>query len=125
MTDPEYREGPSEPVWWTLLAIIVIGFLVLLLTGCGKKPPVLQPQVIEIIKTVEVKVPVAVERKSPAELLAPIKAPLPVFVAPSDPAATSALTAEGERNLLALLLDLLGRIEAWRTWALQPAERQP
>ena len=70
------------------------------------------------LETVEVKVPVAVRAAPPAELTAPLAVdPLPAFVAPSDPAATSALTAAAERDLQQLLLELLTRLRAWAAWA--------
>ena len=69
-------------------------------------------------ETVEVKVPVAARAAPPAELTAPLAVdPLPIFVAPADPRATSALTADGERNLQNLLLELLTRLRAWTAWA--------
>ena len=69
-------------------------------------------------ETVEVKVPVAVRAAPPAELTAPLATdPLPAFVAPTDPAATSALTAAAERDLQQLLLELLTRLRAWAAWA--------
>lgn len=94
----------------------VVIALALLAVGCGaKKPP--EQVIVKQIETVTVKEPVLVQRVPPDALLAPIKPPLPVFVAPSDPAASSALTGEGERFLLALIEELLQRIEAWRAWA--------
>jgi hypothetical protein len=89
--------------------------LCVLLAGCGAKAP--PPQIIREVQTVEVKVPVTVQRKPPAELLAPLQPPLPQFVEPANPEASSALTAEGERLLRGLIEELLTRIEAWRTWA--------
>ena len=89
----------------------------LVLTGCGRKAP---PQVlppIRIVETVEVKVPVPVRVPPPAELLALVRPPLPAFVIPTDPGASSALTVEGERLLRALIEDLLTRIAAWEAWA--------
>jgi len=69
-------------------------------------------------ETIEVKVPVAVRAAPPPELTAPLAVdPLPVFVAPTDPAATSALTAAAERDLQQLLLELLTRLRAWAAWA--------
>lgn len=69
------------------------------------------------LEPVRVSVPVAVRREPPPELLAPYRAQaLPVFVLPSDPNASSALTPEGERQLRALLSDLMARDEAWRAW---------
>lgn len=66
---------------------------------------------------VEVKVPVPVKARAPDELRQPVKTgPLPVFVAPADPKATSALTPEGEKRLKRLLLELQTRIRAWEAW---------
>lgn len=81
----------------------------LLLSACASEPRT-------EIRFVEV--PVYVEREPPAELVEPY-APdaLPVFVSPDDPAATSALTPDGERSLKLLLHDLLTRDRAWRAWA--------
>lgn len=64
--------------------------------------------------------PGAGDRVPPAELLAPLTPPLPTVVPPQDPAASSALTAEGERLLRALLAELLTRIAAWEAWAHDP-----
>jgi len=93
--------------------------LTVLLCGCGARtvPP---PQIVKMVETVEVKVPVPVVRVPPPELLAPLHPPLPLFVAPESPDASSALTAEGERLLRGLIEELLTRIEAWRTWAQEP-----
>lgn len=89
--------------------------LCLFAVSCGKKAPAVHPP--PEIRTVTVEVPTIVKATPPPELLAAIKPPLPVFVSPLDPDATSALTAEGERLLRALLEDLLGRIRAWEVWA--------
>lgn len=96
---------------------LIVAFAVcVLVAGCGAKtvPP---PQIIREVQTVEVKVPVQVQRTPPAELLAPLQPPLPVFVEPSNPEASSALTAEGERLLRGMIEELLTRITAWKTWA--------
>lgn len=94
------------------LVVLMLGAL---LAGCGAKQ--LPPQIVREVQTVEIKVPVPVVRTPPAELLAPLKPPLPVFIAPASADASSALTAEGERLLRALIEDLLTRIEAWKAWA--------
>lgn len=93
---------------------VTLVFVVTAACGGKKVPP---PTVVRIVETVEVKVPVPVRVDPPVELLAPLRPALPVFVEPSDPAASSALTTEGERLLRGLIQDLLNRIEAWRTWA--------
>lgn len=97
---------------------LILLCLGLCLVGCGhKKPPVLVPPKVE---TVTVEVPVVVKVKPPAELLSAVTPPLPVFVAPSDPQASSALTVEGERMLRGMIEDLLARIRAWEAWAKEP-----
>ena len=83
----------------------------LLLAGCASTPEV-------VVRTVTVEVPVQVRVEAPAELLAPYRpAMLPVFVQPGDPKASSALTADGEKALRAIIEDLTARDAAWRAWA--------
>lgn len=66
----------------------------------------------------EVRVPVYTHAAPPTELLAPLEiANAQVFISPTDPQATSALTLDGERAIKHLLLQLLTRIRAWETWA--------
>lgn len=81
-------------------------------TACTQTLP---PRVIT--RTVEVRVPVAVERAAPAALLAPIAHRPPTFIAPTDPAATSALSAEQEGVLRDWIAELIARDRAWRAWA--------
>ena len=88
---------------WAAIAVLVV---VLLLAGCASVSR----------ETDEVKVPVPVKAMPPAELTVPLATRPPVFVAPADPKATSALTAEGERTLKVLLLELLTRVRAWEAW---------
>jgi hypothetical protein len=103
-----------------LAAMFVLwALLILAFVGCGAKQ-IPAPTIVREVVTVEVKVPVLVERVPPSALLEPVTAPLPVFVAPSDPKASSALTPENERLLLALIEDLLARIAAWKAWATAP-----
>lgn len=97
--------------------------LCLLTAGCGAKH--VPPQIVRVVETVEVKVPTLVQRVPPPELLVPLKPPLPLFVSPESPEASSALTAEGERLLRGLIEELLTRIEAWQTWAQTPEPRAP
>jgi len=102
-----------------MAGLVVLLALTLGLAACGGKkiPP---PTVVRIVETVEVKIPVVEARVPPPELLVPLTPPLPLFVAPGDSEASSALTAEGERLLRGLIEELLGRIEAWRAWAQEP-----
>lgn len=97
--------------------LAVLALLASFVSGCGKKPPVLAPQTIEVVRTVTVDRPVPFRVQAPPELLQPLKVPIPVFVAPSDPQASSALTVENERLLRALIESLLGQIRAWQVWA--------
>lgn len=83
----------------------------------GKAPPVVQPPRVEVVT---VKEPVPFRVPPPAELLAPFTFPLPVFISPFDPKATSALDAEGERFWRGVIEELLQRIEAWKAWASAP-----
>ena len=84
---------------------------VLLLAGCASTPET-------VVRTVRVEVPVKVKVEAPAELLTPYRPDrLPVFVQPADPTASSALTAEGEKALRAIIEDLAARDAAWRAWA--------
>lgn len=97
-----------------IAAVGALPLLVLAAAACGGKKPVVQPPtVVEVLKPIEVKVPVPVIVLAPEELLSPITAPKPVFVAPSDPSASSALTVEGERLLRALLTEYAERLRAW------------
>lgn len=101
--------------------LVVLAFLAaMFLVSCGKKPPILQPDPVTVYQTVETKVPVPVKALPPAELLASHPFLIPVFVAPSDPLASSALTAEGERLLRGLIEDLYALIDAWKAWATAP-----
>ncbi len=97
----------------------VIAILALLLAGCGSTPT--REPVCEV-EIVEVKVPVPVRAEPPAELMGPLVLddPLPVWLAPSAPGATSALDGEGEIRLRMIIHRLLGEIEAWLEWATTP-----
>ena len=82
-----------------------------LLAGCAQTPE-------QIVRTVRVEVPVQVKVEAPAELLTPYRPDrLPVFVQPTDPQASSALTADGEKALRAIIEDMAAREAAWRAWA--------
>lgn len=94
------------------IVFVLLG--IFFIPACGKK----KPQIVTV--PVEVQVPVPVKATPPPELLAAITPPLPVFVAPSSPDASSALTVEGERMLRGLIEDLLQRLNAWKAWATAP-----
>lgn len=100
--------------------VACVVLLILLFAACGKKPPVVAPTVVERVVVQEVKVPVPVKAEPPAELLAAVSPLLPIFVMPSDPQASSALTVEGERALRGLIEELLQRLAAWKAWATAP-----
>lgn len=102
-----------------LVEVLVLALVAsLAAAGCaGRRVP--PPTVVKIVETVEVKVPVIQARTPPSELLASLRPPLPSFVSPEDPLASSALTVEGERLLRGMIEELLGRIEAWQAWALE------
>jgi hypothetical protein len=77
----------------------------LLLAGCGG--------------TQLVKVEVPTKIHPPADLVEPLsKEHRPTFVYPNDSGASSCLTPEGERQLRELFLELLGKYEALRAWAI-------
>lgn len=85
-----------------------------LLWGCAGARPgeVRRTEILRVHK------PVPVRAEAPPELLAPFEpGELPEFVSPQDPAASSALTPEGEARLKRLVLELLSRFEALRAWA--------
>jgi hypothetical protein len=98
-----------QDIYWLALLLLLIGALSVT-PGCAQKEPIVK------YETIEVRVPVQVIPEPPPELLAPIKAPLPEFVPPDDPAASSALTSEGEQRLKRLLVILHGRSLAWEAW---------
>lgn len=114
-----------DPHWETggyILDVIIkmretaIPFVVILtismLSACGaKKSANVVPPAPEI-KTVVVKEPVPIRITPPPELLEPINAPIPVFISPLDPSASSALDVQGERDLRSLLERLYQRIRA-------------
>jgi hypothetical protein len=82
----------------------------LFIVACGKKPPVLQPTVVTIKEPVEVIKVVPQPIPPPPELLQPLTMKPPTFISPSDPTASSALDAKGERDFRAFIEELA----AWR-----------
>lgn len=77
---------------------------VLLLAGCATEPTV-------------VKVPVVERAVPPAELVAPIQPPGPIFSAPGGAGAVACVDPAG-RDALVSYVDLLRqRVSAWEAWA--------
>lgn len=92
--------------------------ITIMVSGCSLTAR--QPDPVVIREPIRVEIPVATRAQPPAELLAPLSPERPVFVAPTDPRATSALTADGEKLLRRMLIDLTVRLDAWRAWATAP-----
>jgi len=84
--------------------------VVLSLSGCARPEPIVR------YRAVEVKVPVQVRPEPPEVLRSLPLLEVPSFISPSDPAASSALSREGEQQLKRLLLQLRNRERAWRAW---------
>jgi hypothetical protein len=103
-----------------LLVAVLAMLAAMFLASCHKKAPVLQPTVVTVREPVEVLVPVSVKVQPPAELLAAMRSAFPAFVPPTDPNASSALTPEGERQLLAWLTEAKALLDAWKAWATAP-----
>lgn len=106
MVDDDFQEVMRQGRSALVSAVVILLCIVLavVLTSCATKPTI-------------VEVPVATHETPPEELLAPLATEsLPVFVAPDDPDASSALTAEGERDLKRLIANLLTRVKAWEAW---------
>ena len=86
---------------------VLVAVLAVLAVACGAKaPPVVSPTVIREKEPYEVKVPAPYVVPYPPELVAllgPLKIPMPKFISPSDPRASSALTVEDERLMQGLL----------------------
>lgn len=94
--------------------VVVLLFVACLVTITGCCPPAPAPIIKREVVTVEV--PVQIKTKLPPEIVNGSGVDLPEFVTPGDPAATSALTAEGERRLKVMLLifkDLRTAVKQW------------
>jgi hypothetical protein len=81
----------------------------------------------ERVRTVEVKVPVPVKAQPPRELQgSEALPPLPRWVGPQDPAASSCLTPTGEDQLREREGRAVEQLGGWSAWARdQPAEADP
>lgn len=93
------------------MARLAIVLLALTLAGCKW---FVREVLVEVERVVYVQV--ATQVVPPPELLVEIQRPVLLFVAPDDAAATSALTAEGERALRSWVADLEDLLAAWRAW---------
>lgn len=91
-----------------------IALATFLLFGCGSKTP---PQIVTVKEPVIVDRPVIVKAAPPPELMLPLKFTLPTFVAPTHPEASSALTAQGEREFREAWEELIAQLLAWRASA--------
>lgn len=76
----------------------------LLLAGCATEPTV-------------VKVPVVERAVPPAELVAPIQPPGPIFTAPGGAGALACVDAGGKDQLVDYITALRQRVAAWEAWA--------
>lgn len=89
---------------------------IFLLAGCrdGLVTPHVDP-----VDTVEVKVPVMEKAPAPAELFRTKIAAdsVPFWVVPSNPAATSCLTAKDEGKTQVLLSGRETMLDGWEAWA--------
>lgn len=108
----EYRRYSEQLKYSHVLIVVAI----ITLVACGKKPPVAAPTTVRELVIQEIKVPTPVIVLPPAELLAPFRMPLPIFVSPSDPNASSALTVEEERAMRAWVEERASRWEAIIAW---------
>lgn len=104
------------------LTLCVLALLAsMFFAACGAKK--LPPQTITVreVVTETVREPVPVKTPIPPELLAAFKdLVLPLFVSPSDPQASSALTPDGERQWLAFLERVKAIQKALEAMAAQP-----
>lgn len=93
---------------------VAVALLAIVAPACAAKvAKPLPPQIITRTgPSIEIKVPIPVRIELPPELLEPIVVPPLIFLAPSDPAASTALDAQGERSLRELLEKLKTRIRA-------------
>ncbi|MDT0635091.1 hypothetical protein [Spectribacter hydrogenoxidans] len=105
--DSPAHESTGSP---TIRALAFLGAVAL--AGCCGTP-----DVRTVTRTVTVDVPVPVKADAPPELTAPPDLPLPAFIVPGDPDASSALDPDGETALRRMILELLARERAWRAWA--------
>lgn len=94
--------------------LIVAAIAAFMLTGCG----LFKTRVEYVERIVEVRVPVAVMPVPPEQITLPIPPAGPIWIAPADPAATSALDPVGEAALRSWVDALILRIRAWEAWAL-------
>lgn len=101
----------AKPIGVVLLLIIAL----LILTACARHAP--QDRVITV------PVPVETRPAPPPELLTAEPPPPDLrFVAPAHPAASSALTPQGETQLRAWVERMRRKLRAWEQWAVRPGD---
>lgn len=87
---------------------ICLVLLIILFAACSKVESMLPT-----VRTVEVKVPVVEEKEIPTGLMRTPYSPLPEYVPPSSPQASSCLTKQGEIDQRVLATDREGRLDTW------------
>lgn len=95
------------------VAVLALGVL----TSCDRPKDAVSP-----VRVVEKDTPILEERPAPEELKwTPIPSEeLPLWVLPTDPSATSCLTAEGEAKKRILDTGIMGKLGAWEKWGVLP-----
>ena len=87
-----------------------------LLVGCAGAP--VKPPPVIITEYRNVPTPILTKRTPPPELTGDVGVPSAlVFVLPTDPQASSALTPAGEAALVELVERYRRALAAWRAWA--------
>lgn len=100
------------------IMLVAVGLIVaIILTGCSDVQ-----EAVRGVNTVKVEVPVLHHSEAPAELQRTIfsQDDLPLFVEPTNPRATSALTADGEAKLRMIMIDREGTLDAWEKYGVSP-----
>lgn len=90
-----------------IIALMAI-LLIFLLSGCSQDR--------HVVDTVEVKVPVIERAVAPAELFRPRTTDIPIWVTPSNPAASVCVTGDGETKLKAILLRDESLLDGWEAY---------
>lgn len=91
-----------------MVATFFVIITIMILTGCASN--------VGPLDVVDVKIPVATRSEAPAELLEPIATPENMFFPPTDPAATSCLTAKTEPKFTGFMALLKSRLDGLQNW---------